>query len=175
MIASLQASGAHRFVFSNLWLLSPLMKLILAAKEETDALQRTTTAITVFNAGLKVLNRNRLSNLVIPISQFVAQSNVVPGRASALVNHRIHPGQTVEQVIAHDRSVMNDPRVKIDVQSFYPPMKVSPYGPDVAQYAVIARSIKQVFPESIIAPGTNIFFIASLPMLCTTPRAIISL
>lgn len=53
-LAYLQASGIHRLIFSNLWITTPLLKLILAGKEETDALQRTTTAITVFNAGLKV-------------------------------------------------------------------------------------------------------------------------
>lgn len=87
-----------------------------------------------------------------------SQSNVVPGRSSALVNHRIHPSQTLEQVMAHDQKVMADPRVTITVQEpFYPPMKVSPYGPHVPQYALIARSVKQVFPSTIIAPGTICF------------------
>ncbi len=31
-----------------------MIKVILAAKEETDAMQRTTTAITVFSSGYKV-------------------------------------------------------------------------------------------------------------------------
>lgn len=81
------------------------------------------------------------------------KSNVVPGRASALVNHRIHPAQTLDQVIEHDQSSMKDPRVRISVQSSYPPMKVSPYGPSIPQYSLIARSVKQVFPDCIIAPG----------------------
>lgn len=82
------------------------------------------------------------------------QSNVIPQSASALVNHRIHPGQTLQEVIRHDFSVMEESSVNISVQSFYPPMKISPYGPLVPQYVLIAKSIKQIYPDSIVAPGT---------------------
>lgn len=53
-----QSSGAHRLIFGNLWLFSPLLKWILASQPDTDALQRTTTAITVFNGGYKVMGRD---------------------------------------------------------------------------------------------------------------------
>jgi len=71
-----------------------------------------------------------------------------------LINHRIHPGQTLEQVIHHDSSVMDEPSVNITVQSYYAQMKISPYGPAVPQYVLIAKSIKEIYPDSIVAPGT---------------------
>ena len=52
-----------------------------------------------------------------------------------------------------NRRVINDERVKINVVEYYPPTPISPYGPQVAPFSLIARSIQQVFPSSIIAPG----------------------
>ena len=44
----------------------------------TNSLCRTTTAVTIFDAGIK--------------------ENVIPPYAEAIVNHRIHPGQTSKEV-----------------------------------------------------------------------------
>ena len=70
-------------ILSNLWLLSGAVSAVLAGSYETDAIQRTTTAVTMFNAGFK--------------------ENVLPSLAQATVNHRIHPTETVEDVLEHDR------------------------------------------------------------------------
>ena len=51
------------------------------------------------------------------------QSNVIAGGARAL----IHPGHSFEETIRHDRMNIDDERVAIRVDSFYPPMKVPPY------------------------------------------------
>ena len=50
----------------------------MSANPFTNALTRTTTAVTMFNAGVK--------------------SNVISPYAEAIVNFRIHPAQTIEQV-----------------------------------------------------------------------------
>jgi len=52
---------------------------------------------------------------------------VIAGGARALVNHRIHPGHSFEETVRHDRMIIDDERVAIRVDSFYPPMKVPPY------------------------------------------------
>jgi carboxypeptidase PM20D1 len=50
--------------------------MFLAMNPKTATLVRTTTAVTVFHSGIK--------------------SNVLPGEAYALVNHRIHPNDTIQ-------------------------------------------------------------------------------
>ena len=99
-----------------------------------DAIQRTTTAVTIIQGGYK--------------------ENVIPGSASAIVNHRIHPADSLEKVLEHNRRVINDPRVDIEVLAYHPPTPVSPYGPGVTPFVLIARSIKQIYPTSIIVPGS---------------------
>jgi len=42
-----------QMILSNLWLLSGAVSSVLSASYETDAIQRTTTAVTMFNAGVK--------------------------------------------------------------------------------------------------------------------------
>ena len=84
------------------------------------------------------------------------KANVVPGFASAVVNHRMYPLNSIEEVVAYDRKTINDGRVNVDVQFYYPSPPVSPYGPDVPAFELIARSIKQVYPSSIIAPGESL-------------------
>ncbi|TNN57067.1 putative carboxypeptidase PM20D1.2 [Liparis tanakae] len=44
-----------KFIMSNLWLFAPLLGRVLERKPDTNAFVRTTTAVTMFNAGVKVL------------------------------------------------------------------------------------------------------------------------
>jgi carboxypeptidase PM20D1 len=57
-----------KIVMCNLWLLSSIVKKILSSKAKTSALVRTSTALTIFNAGFK--------------------ANTIPENARAIVNHR---------------------------------------------------------------------------------------
>ena len=77
------ASFGYKLILGNLWLFSSILSSILS-KGSTDAIQRTTTAVTIIRGGIK--------------------SNVLPSEASAVVNHRIHPADTIETVIAQDVS-----------------------------------------------------------------------
>ena len=43
----------QRVLLTNLWLFAPLIELIFAGNPTLDSLQRTTTAVTIFNSGLK--------------------------------------------------------------------------------------------------------------------------
>ena len=89
------ANFGMRLVFANMWLFSPIVSKVMGGKQASDAMQRTTTALTIFNAGFK--------------------ANVVPGKAKAVVNHRVHPFDNLETVLAHDRDIIDDERVKITV------------------------------------------------------------
>lgn len=122
-----------RFVLSNQWLFAPLIEQGLARAPATNALVRTTTAVTLFQSGV--------------------QENVLPRSARALVNFRILPGERVEQVVAHVRDTIADPRVniRIDTREQQPPSVVSSlssYG-----YSQINKTIRQIFPTARVAPA----------------------
>ena len=41
------------------------------------------------------------------------QDNVIPASGEALINHRVHPAQSIDDAIQYDRDVINDPTVKV--------------------------------------------------------------
>lgn len=129
------AKLGYRFVFSNLWLLAPLVKVLMRREPASDAMQRTTTAVTVFHGGYK--------------------DNVIANRAWALVNHRIHSSDSLERVLEHDRRVVADERVRLRVVNHFPPTPVAPYGERAPPFRLIARTIKQIYPTSIVAPACS--------------------
>lgn len=81
------------------------MKKLLGSPQRA-AMLRTTTAATMFDAGVK--------------------DNVLPISATAVVNFRILPGETVQSVTERVREVIDDDRVEIrDVSSSRDPSPVS--------------------------------------------------
>src|SRR5712692_11456707 len=71
----------RRVMLSNLWLFAPLVVRALEQNPTTNSMVRTTTAPTIFQAGVK--------------------ENVLPSKARAVVNFRILPGDSVAGVLAH--------------------------------------------------------------------------
>ncbi len=124
---------AQRLVFANRWLFTPLIERQLAASPTSNALIRTTTAVTMIDGGV--------------------EENVLPSSARAVFNFRILPGDTSEGVIEHVRATIDDPRVQIarygDTVS--EPSAVS--STDAAGYRWIEQTIRQVFPDALVAPG----------------------
>ena len=88
-------SFSKRLVFANLWLFRPFLIDQLTQSKLTNATIRTTMAATVFNAGDK--------------------ENALPINASAIVNLRLLPGDTIEQVTTHINQAINDERVTVEV------------------------------------------------------------
>lgn len=133
----LEAAGPHmafpmRLIMANLWLFGPLVKAQLANDPATDASIRTTTAPTLFNAGTK--------------------ENVLPQSATAAVNFRIMPGETVESTLQRIIATVDDSRVTVTASpGADEPSPLSPAeGP---AWDALTLSIRQVFPETAIAPG----------------------
>jgi carboxypeptidase PM20D1 len=127
--------GLNRLALSNLWLLEPFVRRQLAAAPSTNALLRTTAAITVIRGGDK--------------------ENVLPGSAEAWVNFRLLPGDTVRGVVEHVRRAVGDERVGIEV------LPLSSEASKVASqasdgYALISRTVREVFPGVVVAPGLMI-------------------
>jgi carboxypeptidase PM20D1 len=124
--------GMNRVVLSNLWLFAPVVKQQLEQSAGTNAMLRTTTALTVIHAGNK--------------------DNVLPGRADAVVNFRVRPGDTVAGVMDHVKQTVNNEEVHAELDAgSSEPSPVSPV--DSAQYALINRTIREVFSDAVVAPG----------------------
>jgi carboxypeptidase PM20D1 len=122
-----------RLAMSNLWLLEPLVLSQLTKQQATNATVRTTTAPTIFQAGVK--------------------ENVLPSSARALVNFRILPGDSVDGVVAHVREVVADERVVVKVAERMvsePPPESSA---DSRAYRLIETTIRQFFPEVLVVPN----------------------
>ncbi|CAG0945642.1 MAG: Succinyl-diaminopimelate desuccinylase [Rhodocyclaceae bacterium] len=127
-----ETSGVNRVLLSNLWLFGPLVKHQLVKAASTNAMLRTTTSLTVVKAGNK--------------------ENVLPGQAEALVNFRILPGDSVGGVKAHVRTTVANET--ITVASSGQVSEPTPISPSAApSYRLIARTVRELFPGTIVAPG----------------------
>ncbi|HEX6737443.1 MAG TPA: M20 family peptidase [Vicinamibacteria bacterium] len=124
---------AGRLVFANLWLFQPLVERRLAARPNTDAVLRTTTAVTIIEGGVK--------------------ENVLPARARAVVNFRLRPGDTIAAVTGHVRRVVNDPRVAVERygETAWEASPVS--STDSRGFRLLAAAIRGVFPDVVVAPA----------------------
>ena len=122
----------QRLALSNLWLTRPLVERMLGRGGATNAMLRTTTAMTIVNAGNK--------------------ENVLPGRAEAVVNFRILPGDTPASVQAHVERVIADPRITVEPMGVaFEPSKLS--SAQAEPFKRIERVAREVFPDAIVAPG----------------------
>ena len=121
-----------RIALANRWLTEPLVLRTMAGTPSGSAAIRTTTAPTIFAAGTK--------------------ANVLPQSARAVVNHRLLPGDTVAEVVARDRKIVDDPRIVVRViAGARDPSRVSPSeGP---AYAAVERAVARIFPDAVIAPS----------------------
>ncbi|UGT45070.1 M20 family peptidase [Nocardia yamanashiensis] len=112
-------------------LAGPAVTRILAARPQTEALVRTTTAPTVFHGGVK--------------------SNVLPQRAEAFVNFRILPGDSVADVLAHCRRVIRDDQVACELTGITSePSRTPSAGPD---FELIAELAREVVPGIAVTVG----------------------
>lgn len=119
-----------RLVLSNLWLTAPLVKAQLGADPSTAAALHTTTAPTIISGGEKV--------------------NILPQRAEAYVNVRIHPRDSVEGVITRAQRLIDDDRIEIAALGGREPSPKS--SASSAGYAAIARASEEIFGTLATAP-----------------------
>lgn len=122
-----------KMIFANLWLFQPVVEKQLAAKPSTNALMRTTTAVTMIEGGIK--------------------ENVLPNTAWAVVNFRISPTDSVDSVISYVRNTINDDRISIEK---YGEMLAEPSAISSTQsdsYQQLAKAVRQHFPGAIVAPA----------------------
>ena len=126
-----EMGGFQRVALSNLWLFGPLVQPQLEKSGGTNAMLRTTTALTIVNAGNK--------------------DNVIPGQAQAVVNFRIMPGETRETVLAHVRSKVGEGVEVTELPGAIDPTGVAPTS--AAPYQMLNRTLRAVFPDVLVSPA----------------------
>lgn len=121
----------RRFAFDNLWLTGPLVKNAFLKDDLNRALLQTTFAATLISGGVK--------------------ANVIPELAEALINVRVLPGDTHDDVLAHLEAVIDDPEIEIVGERWgtsAPPASASGPAFQLAAAAVLAE-----IPEAVVLPG----------------------
>ena len=122
----------RRIAMANLWLLGSFVERSLAAKPSSNAVLRTTIAPTMLAGG--------------------DRANVLPAQASATLNVRLLPGDTVDAAVAHLRGVVDDPRVTIQAEGeAVPASRISPV--DDQTFRELMVTVREVDARVIVAPG----------------------
>jgi len=122
----------EKLVFANKGIFQSIILGIYQQTPPGRAVVQTTMAPTIFKSGIK--------------------ENVIPTNAEATINFRILPGSNIDDVINHVRHTIDDSRIDISLNPFHSnPSKVSGIG--TPGYAIINKSIKEVFPDVITAPN----------------------
>lgn len=121
----------QRVAAANLWLFGPLVKSSLSDTAYSAAQYRTTTAATVFNGGSK--------------------ENILPQEARALINFRIHPRNTIDEIVERTKKLVGD---DIEV-SIYATPNNPPAPSDIngAAYGLITASLGDAFGPIAAAPS----------------------
>ena len=132
-----EMNGVNRVLLSNLWLFRPVVQAQLEKSPSSNAMLRTTTALTIVQAGNK--------------------ENVLPGRAEAVVNFRLLPGDELNEVHQHVHHAVNDDRVMVEPRDQDKNNEASPVSPiNSPSYRQLARTVREIFPDAIVAPGLMI-------------------
>lgn len=122
----------RRAMFANLWLTEPFVTRTLEKTPATNAMVRTTTALTIFQAGTK--------------------DNVLPGYARATVNFRILPGDSIASVVAHVRHAINDDRVEVRTAGRFSSEPSSVSSAASGAFRTLERAIRSVSGDVVVAP-----------------------
>jgi carboxypeptidase PM20D1 len=124
-------SGIRRLVLAWPGVFGPLIVGQLEDDPGTNAMVRTTTAITMIDGGVK--------------------ANVLPREASARVNFRLLPGDESTEVIEHVRRAIDDPEIEIAVETANEASAVS--DPSSPAFALLAEVVRETAPGAVPAPA----------------------
>jgi carboxypeptidase PM20D1 len=121
---------SNRLPLANLWLFEPLVLSTLLKSPSTAASARTTTAVTMLQGSTK--------------------SNVLPTIATAVINFRVLPGDTIDSIHAHLERVIDDPRLILSIDQANEASAVSPT--DNIGFKLIESSIRRLDDNVLVTP-----------------------
>jgi carboxypeptidase PM20D1 len=130
-VAAEMGFGA-RLAFANLAITEPVVLRALVADPKSASMVRTSTAVTMASGSPK--------------------ENVLPIRATAIVNFRMLQGDSAESVVAHVTRAVNDTSVQVRVLGT--PRQPSPTA-DMSspEYALLTRTIARWYPDALVLPN----------------------
>ena len=124
-----EMSFGMNYVFANKFIFKPIIEQILLQEPATAALIRTTIAPTIFQAG--------------------EQYNALPEEASAIINLRLMPGETLEDVEEFIVKTIDDEGITVTVTGTEASSVSTSDGP---QFKAIQQATRNVYNDAIIAP-----------------------
>lgn len=130
-IVGRELGGVKGFLMEHQWLTEPVLLALLEQQPATNAMIRTTTAVTMFDAGIK--------------------ENVISQNATAKINFRMMPGFTQQQLLVAVQGIIDDEQIVIDSRQWL-------LGPPVADidaegYQRVKDAINEAYPEALVAPS----------------------
>jgi len=120
-------------IFGNMWLFEGLVRSQMAAKPSSNAQVRTTAAPTMLWGS--------------------PAENVLPSEARAVVNYRLLSGDTVEEVLNHVKATVDNPHVRVGLAEAIVSEASSISATDSKAFNNIHKTVKQIFPEALVAPS----------------------
>jgi carboxypeptidase PM20D1 len=120
-----------RLMFANRWLFGPLVESQLETLPFANAMLRTTTAPTMLSASPKV--------------------NVLPAEAVATVNFRVHPRDSVEDVVLHVEALVAGEHVRVEALPGHPASAVADR--QAEGFRLVTEAVRAEFGRVVVAPG----------------------
>jgi carboxypeptidase PM20D1 len=120
----------NRVALANQWLLGPIIEKRFLADPATAASIRTTTAVNMLEGSSK--------------------SNILPTRATAVVNFRILPGDTSTYVKERVEAIIDDERVEVTASMINEPSPVS--ATDTFGFRLLQETIQATDDSILVAP-----------------------
>ncbi|MEH7335956.1 M20 family peptidase [Neobacillus drentensis] len=124
-----EMSFGMKYVFANKAIFEPVIEKILLGQPASAALIRTTIAPTIFQAG--------------------EQYNALPEKATAIINLRLMPGDSLDEVKRFIEDTIEDDEIKVTVTGSEA-SKVSSV--NSWQFKSIQQAARNVYSDAVIAP-----------------------
>ncbi|TYS18003.1 M20/M25/M40 family metallo-hydrolase [Rossellomorea vietnamensis] len=118
-----------KYIFSNKFIFEPIIEEVLLNEPASAALIRTTIAPTIFQAG--------------------EQYNALPEEASAIINLRLMPGDSLEDVKEFIEKTIEDDAIAVEVTGSEATKVSSLKG---KPFNAIQQAARNVYSEAVIAP-----------------------
>lgn len=125
----------QRVLFANQWLSRPILEMALSGSPSTDAMLRTTMAPTMLEGSTK--------------------ENVLPQEATATVNFRLHPRDSVEDIVSLTQERVGE-ELEVTLRDGFQSGASEVSRSDNDAFNGLALTFGQVFGDVIIVPGLTI-------------------
>lgn len=122
----------QKLAIANQWLLEPILINLLGATNSGAASTQTTIAPTILKAGVK--------------------DNVLPIDATAIVNFRILPGESVQGVITHVKKAIDNPDIEVKSLGEFDAEPSPVSSPEAETFQMLSRTIKSCYPNALVTP-----------------------